>query len=117
MRFTKQLRCAAWVCVVLLVVPLAVAWAECGHCAIFSGGSCPAQFCDDLGGGRTCGNPVGTCTLIFCRNLPCPFNSSREDKISATRNRYDCVVGTTHYDCFGNCDQGGGTFLTCCDCP
>lgn len=64
MRLARQWRGAAWVCVVLLVVPLAVAWAECGHCAVFSGGSCPAQFC-----------------------------------------------------CFGSCDQGGGTFLGCCDCP
>src|SRR5437868_923509 len=96
----------------------AMAWAD-GQCAIIQNVSCPSQFCDTLGSGRVCGDPIqnGTCDMVVCENYTCFMDSHRKTKVHAYRNTYNCVVGNTTYNCFGSGDLLGSSGSGCCDCP
>ncbi len=95
----------------------ALVWAD-GQCAIIAIGTCPGQFCDDLGP-RTCSGVLGTCTMTVCETTTCFINPSRETKVFAVRNKYKCIPEgqQTEYDCFGSFDQQGSYVMACCDCP
>jgi hypothetical protein len=112
-------RMCCYVAFVVFAVSSAVVWADQNknHCAVISIGNCPGQFCDDLQG-RVCGSPTGQCTLTICvsNQGACATDPNRKRKQVAVRNTYDCVVGSTHYACFGNFNQSGSEDDGCCDC-